>query len=242
MNVIITLMKTLQQWEQAVSIYDQNMGEEGDSFNKNSIGPAVLSMLGNYKNKTILDSGCGSGYFTAFLAGKAKNVTGTDFSQKFVDVCNKKYGKIKNLDFVLHDVSKKMPFQEGTFDIIISKMVLQYVEDLNMFANESIRVLKKVGQLIVAVDHPFNTQFYYAQQVAGKPNPRYGVLNDYFDGRAHTKLSLWNKVMLTWYPKTMSGYITPFIKRGFSLVDILESPEEKNNIRIPRVLTTKFKK
>lgn len=235
-------MTTLQQWNSAVDLYNQNMGEEGDDFNKSIIGPAVLSMLSNYKNKTILDSGCGNGYFTAGVAHLAKKVVGTDFSKNFVEICKNKYKKIKNLEFIQHDVSEKMPLQDNSFDVVFSKMVLQYVQDLRMFANESLRVLNKNGLLVIAVDHPFNTQFYYAQQVAGKPNPRYGVLNDYFDGRAHTKLSLWNKIMLTWYPRTVSEYINPFIKSGFILLEIHELPEEKNGVKIPRVLTLKFRK
>jgi len=211
-------------------------------MNKEMIKPVILSMMGDYAKKMILDSGCGSGYFTAELAKKAKKVTGTDFSKKFVDICRKKYGNVKNLDFIQHDVAKKMPFEDASFDVIISKMVLQYVSQITTFAQESFRVLGKNGILIVAVDHPFNTQFYYAQQVAGKPNPRYGVLNDYFSRLEHAKLSLWNKVMLTWYPKTVGDYIMPFVKAGLSLFDIEELPEVKNGVKIPRILALKFNK
>ena len=35
------------------------------------------------------------------------------------------------------------------------------------------------------------------------------------------------KVELTWYPKTVSDYMLPFMKSGFFLSDIQELPEEK---------------
>lgn len=235
-------MKTLKQWDSVVYLYNSNMGEEGDTFNKDLIEPTVLDLTGNLSDKIVLDSGCGSGYFSAKISAKAKKVIGSDFSLKFVNLCRKKYQKIKNLEFIQHDIINKMPFDDNFFDLIISKMVLQYVPKLNIFAAESYRILKSRGILIVAVDHPFNTQFYYAQQVVGKPNPRYGILNDYFDHKEHTKLSLWNKVNLTWYPKTVSDYILPFIKTGLNLADIHEIPEEKKGIRIPRVLALKFRK
>lgn len=235
-------MSTLQQWNSAIEIYDLNMGETGDSFNKNIIGPSVMEMLGDYMGKTILDSGCGSGYFAAQLAKKAKKVVGTDFSGEFVKLCRNKYHRIHNLSFEQHNVLEKMTYADNVFDVVISKMVLQYVPSIDIFAKETKRVLVKGGVVVVAVDHPFNTQFYYAQQVAGKPNPRYGVLNDYFHKGEQTKLSLWNKVELTWYPKKVSDYILPFIKNNLVLIDAHESEEIKDKIRIPRVLTFKLRK
>jgi len=199
-------------------------------------------MLGDISSKKILDSGCGSGYLTAELAKKAKKVTGSDFSTKFIELCKKKYKNMDNLDFLVHDVSKNMPFESNVFDMIVSKMVLQYVENIHTFAKESFRVLENKGNLLVVVDHPFNTQFYYAWKLAGKPNNKYLNLKDYFETAPQTKLSLWGKTQLTWYPKTVSNYIISFIKAGFILSDMQEVPEEKEGVKIPRILALKFTK
>lgn len=222
-------MKSSNQWDLAVDWYDQNMGEKGDRLNHDVIRPLVLRMLGEISGKAILDSGCGSGYFTAELAKFALKVYGTDFSSNFIDLCNKKYKNISNLSFVRHNVNEVMPFQSNEFDVVLSKMVLQYIEDIGIFAKESFRVLKNRGSLIIVVDHPFKY-----------PNNKYPHLKDYFDKGVQTKLSLWGKVELTWYPKTVSDYILPFIKSGLRLSDIQEISEEKEGIIIPRLLALKF--
>lgn len=111
-----------------------------------------------------------------------------------------------------------------------------------MEAAESYRVINTSGSLIIVVDHPFNAQFYYAQAAAGKPNPKYPGLKDYFNHTKQKKLSLWGKVELTWYPKTISDYIQPFVDSGFILNKIIESPEISNGGTIPRILTLKFQK
>ncbi len=235
-------MSTLKQWNSSSNWYDKNMGEYGDGLNHHVIFPIINNLLGNYSNKTILDSGCGSGYFAARLTKKAKKVIGTDFAETFIELCRKKYKNISNLSFLVHDVTKKMPLDEETFDFVISKMVLQYVSTLDTFANETSRILHKSGKLIVVVDHPFNTQFYYAQAIAGKTNPKYPHLKDYFDHSEQKKLSLWGKVELTWYPKTISDYIQPFIDVKLNLVKIIELPEQNVEIKIPRILTLLFQK
>lgn len=235
-------MSTQKQWNSSSDWYDKNMGEYGDGLNRNVIFPVINHILGEASNKTILDSGCGSGYFTARLAKKAKKVIGTDFAETFIELCKKKYENISNLSFLVHDVTKDMPFSDGMFDFVISKMVLQYVPTLNIFASETKRVLHENGQLIITVDHPFNTQYYYAQAMAGKINPKYPHLKDYFDHSEQTKLSLWGKVELTWYPKTISDYIQPFLDVGLSLVKIIELPEQNNEAKVPRIFTLVFQK
>src|SRR3989338_387302 len=173
-------MKTQSQWDSNVEWYEKNMGEEGDNLNRNIIRPLVLKMLGKLEGKTVLDAGCGSGYLTSELSKTAKKVVGADFSSKFIDLCKKKYSNITNLSFIEYDVTQKSSFEDESFNIILSKMVLQYVPQIETFANEVVRILKKEGQLLVIVDHPFNTQFYFAQQTAGKTNAKYPNLNDYF--------------------------------------------------------------
>ena|SRR3989338_8758271 len=233
-------MKTLSQWDSSADWYDRNMGEEGDTLNKEILRPLVFQLLGNVVNKTILDSGCGSGYLAAELTNKAYKVIGTDFSRNFVSLCKKKYKHFKNLSFMQCNVTEKMPFDDKSFDIILSKMVLQYVPRLDVFSKESLRTLQNHGTLIVIVDHPFHSQFYFAQQAAGRANSKYPTLYDYFSGKEQKKFSLWGKVELTWYPKTVTEYIIPFIKVGMHLIDIKEIPEIKGNLKIPRILALKF--
>ena len=238
-------MKVKGQWREpdVVEWYDLNQGEEGDHLNKDIIAPAVFELLGDVSGKDVLDSGCGSGYFTAELAQKigAGNIVGTDFPEA-VELCKRKYASIPHMSFVAHDVATPMPFEEASFAKVVSKMVLQYAEDIHTFACESHRVLKEGGEIVVATDHPFHTQFYYAQQAAGKPNPKYSGLKDYFNHDPQTKVSLWGKVPLTWYPKTMSDYMLPFVQAGYTLAGMKEIPEEQNGVKVPRILGLKFRK
>lgn len=235
-------MGTSNQWNNSAAWYDENMGETGDKLNNKILRPAVLKILGDITNKQILDLGCGSGYFTAELAKSAQSVIGTDFSENFIKICQKKYKNYKNLTFAQHNAKTKIPFTDDVFDLVISKMVLQYVDQIDIFAKESFRVLTKSGKLVVVIDHPFHAQYYYAQQKVGKPNPKYPKLRDYFSEKPSEKISLWGKVRLTWYPRSIAEYVNIFITAGFKLLQMNELPEEENGIIIPRILILVFQK
>lgn len=233
---------TLNQWNSSASWYDQNMGETGDRLNNQIIRPVILKILGKLTNKRILDVGCGSGYFTAELAKSAKSVVGTDFSENFIKICRQKYEQYKNLSFIQQDIKTELPFVDNGFDFVISKMVLQYVDKIDTFARESFRILTKSGKAVLVVDHPFHAQYYFAQQKAGKFNPKYPNLKDYFSKEPSEKISLWGKIKLTWYPRTISDYVNAFVDVGFKLFQMTELPEGENGIIIPRILVLTFQK
>jgi SAM-dependent methyltransferase len=216
-------MSTLEEWDGAVAWFDRNMGEHGDPLNR-ALQPVVLERLGDLSGQTVLDCGCGSGYLAAELArGGAREVVGLDFSPEFIALCRRKYESLPNLRFVRHDLSTAWPLDSGSAHVVLSKMVLQYMAEIRLFSQEARRVLSAGGRLVALVDHPF-----HAHHLDDR--------TDYFDERPRTKLSLWGKVDLTWYPRTVATYCRTFLDAGFDLAEVIEIPFAREGRRVPRVL------
>ncbi|HYH75610.1 MAG TPA: class I SAM-dependent methyltransferase [Candidatus Saccharimonadales bacterium] len=212
------MQDTFPQWNNAADWYDQNMGSTGDALNAGIIRPLVLEMLGDIGGKRVLDAGCGSGYLAAELAERAQQVTGTDFAPNFVAICKQKYADRDNLDFLQHDLTAAFPFPDASFDVIVCKMVLQYVPDVHMFAAEAQRLLAPNGTVLVIVDHPFRAAYFNAQRAGGPAS-------DLFAGQAQTKMGLWGKTELTWYARTTSDYVQAFTNAGLRLIAMREPLE-----------------
>lgn len=122
-----------------------------------------------YKNKKILDLGCGRGDLSFFLARKGADVVGIDYSIEAIKIANKKLSKEKNIKdkikFHLED-AKKIIFGENEFDIVVSIDLFEhlYPEELKIVFKKVSYILKKDGMLLVHTEpnrlylnftHPF---------------------------------------------------------------------------------------
>lgn len=107
------------------------------SFNKEIIRYIESKSL-KYIDKEILDIGCGKGDYTYFF-GKRNKVIGIDLQ----NVVKEKY---RNFNFQIADATS-LPFQDNTFDVIISFDVIEHIENDKKMMTESYRVLKKGGKI-----------------------------------------------------------------------------------------------
>ncbi len=101
----------------------------------------LSTQMGSLKGKRVLDLGCGIGRFSGFLQSKGAIVTGVDSCQdmlKFNITCTTVCSPIT-----------KLPFKDGSFDIILSVWTLQYLcsLDLKMAISEINRVLSPEGTI-----------------------------------------------------------------------------------------------
>lgn len=123
-----------------------------DAFNLKTKEEYVLHLIHSFpytlvanlaKNMVVLDLGCNTGYGSEILSKKAQKVVGVDVSENAISISQKQYGHL-NIDFHLID-GKKLPFEDNTFDIIISCQVIEHIVDYNIYINELKRVLSPSG-------------------------------------------------------------------------------------------------
>jgi len=86
-----------------------------------------LKEAGLVKHSTVLEIGCGIGTLSSFIAGhipKGK-ITGVDISPASVEFAKKKYSGIRNLEFLVSDMTD---FQHaGKYDFILFPDVLEHI-------------------------------------------------------------------------------------------------------------------
>ena len=103
-----------------------------------------------YKNKSILEVGCGEGGLsTYFAASKAKQVIGIDVCEKKLKFAKKlkKEKKLKNCKFEMCD-AKQLPFKNNEFDLVVSYDSMEHFDDPYKILKEMKRVLKPEGDII----------------------------------------------------------------------------------------------
>jgi ubiquinone/menaquinone biosynthesis C-methylase UbiE len=109
--------------------------------------------LGNVAGLSILDVGCGTGRHSVRLAQAGAKVTGIDFSSGMLARAKAKSG-VDAVIFVEHDITQRLPFEAGSFDRVLSCLVLDHIVDLSAFFAELRRVCRTDGMVVASVMHP----------------------------------------------------------------------------------------
>lgn len=101
--------------------------------------------------RSVLDLGCGTGYGTARLAPRCKSIVGVDVSEQAVSAAAAGF-RAPNLQFrtVAPTEIAPLPFEDSSFDVVLSFQVIEHVADPVGYLTEARRVLVEGGVMIVA--------------------------------------------------------------------------------------------
>ncbi len=97
----------------------------------------------------VLEVGSGEGYGASILAKSEKvdEIIGIDVDLNSTDLAFKKY-KSDNLDFQHFD-GVKIPFEDKTFECVVSFQVIEHIHEDENYISEIFRVLKNGGVFIL---------------------------------------------------------------------------------------------
>jgi len=104
----------------------------------------------------VVDLGCGWGTFCFALAPAVKEIVGVDFSEKSIELCEKRLAQLPfdNVNFLCADGGDtRLP--GGTFDLVIAADLFEhlYPEDSTRVFNEAYRLLAPGGRFSVWTPH-----------------------------------------------------------------------------------------
>jgi SAM-dependent methyltransferase len=105
------------------------------------IGDKFIKKYSKYYKGNIYDLGCGEKPFEDFMEQYATKYIGVDWSDTYHNL---------KADIVA-DLNNKFPINSDVADTIISISVMEHLSDPQIFLNESYRILKKDGYIILEV-------------------------------------------------------------------------------------------
>jgi 2-polyprenyl-3-methyl-5-hydroxy-6-metoxy-1,4-benzoquinol methylase len=115
--------------------------------------PVMQQALGNVQGLTVLDAGCGTGRHSQWLASSGAQVTAIDFSEGMLAAARIKPG-LERVNFIEHDLHQRWPFDNNSFDAIISGLVLEHIHSVVPFFAELHRLVKAGGMVALSTLHP----------------------------------------------------------------------------------------
>ncbi|MEK6898809.1 MAG: methyltransferase domain-containing protein [Nanoarchaeota archaeon] len=148
--------ETKDWWESASADYQRDSNIPIDiHYGPGSPNEKSLNLIGNVKNKNVLEIGCGGAQCSIAFAKKGAKVTGIDISEEQLKFANELAKKNKvNIKFYQGDIKKLPQIKSKSQDIVFSAFALHYVDDLLSCFKEVNRVLKNRGVFVFSFDHP----------------------------------------------------------------------------------------
>lgn len=144
---------------------------------------SLLKLIGNLKDKTLIDYACGSGYHTQIFAQKAQKVVGIDISELMIQVA-KKRPSLSNTEFHVRNCEEILNL--GEYDVVSAVYLLNYAktkEMLKNFLTSMYNSLKPKGICCGITHNSFMTadEFHYHLKYDmrfGAPDPTFNENND----------------------------------------------------------------
>lgn len=122
--------------------YDTPAGRAHDRVQKSDVR-RLLQVAS--EGQALLDVGCGTGHWASFFAEMGYRVTGVDTAPAMIEVAK---SSAPECSFEVADACD-LPFEDGSFDVVASMAMLEFVRDRPTALGEMVRCAKAGGTLLV---------------------------------------------------------------------------------------------
>jgi len=149
------IFPTGRRWAADLDYPDDLLERVPDAAAESFAGVANPFSLGALRpGERVLDVGCGAGtdsLVAAQMVGPDGHVTGIDMTPEMLEKARGAAEELgaHNVDFVEGEI-ERLPFAEGSFDVIISNGVIDLVPDKDAVFSEIFRVLTPGGRIQIA--------------------------------------------------------------------------------------------
>ena len=203
------------------AIFDTYMARRSRADNPNDTleKPVILELVGDLTRRRILDLGCGDGAFGREALSKGcRSYLGVEGSQNMVRAAEQTLTDTSGA--VVHAAIEEWTYPVEAFDLVLSRLVFHYIEDVNSLFDVLFRSLAPGGQLVFSVEHPVITSSDSAWRGVGRRQD--WVVDNYFN--TGQRITSWMGGQVVKYHRTVENYFVALQRAGF-VVDSLREAE-----------------
>ncbi|MFJ7406096.1 MULTISPECIES: class I SAM-dependent DNA methyltransferase [unclassified Lysinibacillus] len=188
-----------------------------ESPNNSIEKPIILELMSDINGKKVLDLGCGDAQFGVELLQKGCiHYDGVEGSENMVREASKNLQTTTG--HVYYSAMEEWNFPTETYDIVISRLALHYLADLQGIFSAIYNTLVSNGKFIFSVQHPILTSSCKsAVPSAAKTD---WIVDDYFN--SGKRVEPWINKNIVKYHRTVEEYFQLLKHAGFTMRDMRE--------------------
>lgn len=225
-----TNIESLIAWETNAEFWDNQMGNESNSFHREIVRPHTEELLEIKSDDLVLDIACGNGNFSKRLSEQGAQVVGFDYSPKMIELA--KIRRADVLDKVIFNVcdasnyEQLMSLQQAKpFTKAVANMAIMDISDIEPLFKAVFDMLCENGIFVFATHHPCFTY----------PN------KDYFTSCVHKGFAIKGQpVLQNYYHRSIQDIFNLAFKCGFIIDGFYEVPFSGEDT--PIVMIVRLKK
>lgn len=140
-----------------VALVGSQFGARAEAYLQSSVHArsrdleALVTAVGDRPQARVLDLGCGGGHVAFNVAPHVREVVAYDLSPEMLDVVARAASErgLANLA-TRQGVAERLPFEDRSFDVVLSRFSAHHWRDLDAALREVVRVLKPGGMAAIA--------------------------------------------------------------------------------------------
>lgn len=150
-KTFVTHMRYLEKikdyWDTRSEGYSLQIAKEMEEKKDDFYRPYFQDMQ---SGSSVLDVGCGPGFFSLLLTSLGLKVTAADYSEGMLKKAKELIRKnsSKEVEFIRAD-AQNLPFANESFDAVVSRNLVWNLEEPEKAFSEWLRVLKPGGKLLI---------------------------------------------------------------------------------------------
>ncbi len=195
---------------------DKQYNEFAEDFSESVSSPLIsrnefYKILGkDISNKTLLDVACGDGVDLVYYQKLGGVVSGIDAAEGLVSIAK---SKLPDADIRV-GLFDNLPFDDNSFDVVVSKYAIQTSENVQKALTEFTRVAKPGAIIMYLTVHPLR-QFMEKK----------GKFRDYYKQEKIDSVLFNGDVVVQEYSHTLSDYFNEKALENLRLISVTEGSD-----------------
>ncbi|MCM3494811.1 methyltransferase domain-containing protein [Paenibacillus lactis] len=178
--------------------------------------PVIMELLGDISDRHILDLGCGdAGFGVELLKKGCAAYVGIEGSRKMAEASESNLTGFNN-GTVQHMRMEDYAYPRDTYDVVISRLAIHYLQDIESVFRGIHQTLKPCGKFIFSIEHPVITSTLQPSGI----RTNWVVDNYFIEGYREQQ---WLGGTVHKYHRTVEDYFMALTEAGFRVASLRES-------------------
>jgi ubiquinone/menaquinone biosynthesis C-methylase UbiE len=216
-------MKKDTSWGKVAGWYDKHLENE-NTYHAQVVAPNLLRVVDLKPSESLLELGCGQGFFVEKFAALSKHVVGVELGKPLVEIAKK---NIPHARFLVGNAEDEKILPGQAFDVITIILALQNMKNLDAVVKNMSRLLKSDGRAVLVLNHPaFRVPKKSSWGIDDTEKIQYRRVDAYMSEQEvtidMTPGNTVKKITTMTYHRPLQVYAKAFSKHGFAIMKIEE--------------------